>query len=56
MKIGPGRNSKRPSRWSKRKLPVMSLGRRSGVNWIRLKLSSSVWATSRAMSVLASPG
>jgi hypothetical protein len=37
VKIGPFRNSKRPWRWSKRKVPVMSLGRRSGVNWMRLK-------------------
>ena len=37
MKIGPGRNSKSPSRWFQIDEPVTSEGIRSGVNWIRLK-------------------
>ena len=34
----------------------MSLGMRSGVNWMRLKLSVSVSARLRTSSVFASPG
>ncbi len=37
-------------------VPVMSEGIRSGVNWIRLKLSPSVLASVEISSVLASPG
>ena len=37
-------------------VPVMSLGIRSGVNWMRLKLSPSVLANVLMSSVLASPG
>ncbi len=37
-------------------VPVMSLGIRSGVNWIRLKLRSSASASGRTIRVLASPG
>ena len=37
-------------------VPVMSLGMRSGVNWTRLKLSSSASATVWTISVLARPG
>ena len=35
MKIGPGRNSKSPSRWFQMDEPVTSDGMRSGVNWTR---------------------
>ena len=34
-KIAPGRNSKSRTSWLKTLTPVMSLGSRSGVNWIR---------------------
>jgi hypothetical protein len=37
-------------------VPVMSLGIRSGVNWIRLKLQVSARASVEISSVLASPG
>ena len=37
-------------------VPVMSDGIRSGVNWMRLKTSPSVWASVRTSSVLAVPG
>src|SRR5262249_41188465 len=36
--------------------PVMSDGRRSGVNWMRLKRMPTAWAKQRAISVLARPG
>ena len=37
-------------------VPVMSEGMRSGVNWMREKLSDSVRASVLIISVLASPG
>ena len=37
-------------------VPVMSVGIRSGVNWMRLNVRSSDWASVLTMSVLASPG
>ena len=37
-------------------VPVMSVGMRSGVNWIRLNLRSSASASVEMRSVLASPG
>lgn len=37
-------------------VPVMSAGIRSGVNWMRLKLRSSVFATELTSSVFARPG
>ena len=37
-------------------MPVMSLGIRSGVNWIRLKSSDSDCASEWTISVLARPG
>src|SRR5438309_390576 len=57
---GPGtkRNARRPVVWSSSStsVPVMSLGIRSGVNWMRLKLSESASASVEMSSVLASPG
>ena len=58
-KTGPGTNWKmrRPSSVScKMSVPVMSIGIRSGVNWIRLKLSERVSASLLTRRVLASPG
>ena len=37
-------------------MPVMSIGIRSGVNWMRLNLSDIVSASLLTISVLASPG
>ena len=37
-------------------VPVMSLGIRSGVNWMRENLRCSASATDETISVLASPG
>ena len=37
-------------------MPVMSEGIRSGVNWIRLKLTSRIRAIELTISVLARPG
>ncbi len=57
MKIGPGTNSNAPlSAMSKIDEPVTSLGIRSGVNWMRLKLQVEAAASARATSVLPSPG
>ena len=59
-KTGP--LTKRISRWpvvlfsSMTSVPVMSLGMRSGVNWIRLNWSERVCATVETSSVLARPG
>ena len=59
-KIGPGRNlySRAPlSRFSWiTSVPVTSLGMRSGVNWIRLKLKWVASASELTSNVLASPG
>ena len=58
--IGPGENDQRGrpvvSSSSMMSVPVMSAGIRSGVNWMRLKTSPSVWAMVRTISVLAVPG
>jgi len=59
-KIGPGRNlnSRRPvarSSWIT-SVPVMSLGIRSGVNWMRLNDSDSTFDSVEISSVLARPG
>ena len=37
-------------------VPVMSLGIRSGVNWMRLNFRCRAWARVETVSVLASPG
>ena len=58
-KIGPGtnRNARRPASGSSRTLvPVMSEGIRSGVNWMRLKLTSRILAIELTIRVLARPG
>ncbi len=58
-KIGPGANTiaRRPlaSSWMM-SVPVMSDGIRSGVNWMRLNLRSSTFASVATSSVFASPG
>ncbi len=60
MNSGPCMNSslRRPvcGSSSMMSVPVMSAGIRSGVNWMRWKLRSSVCAIVRAISVLPSPG
>ena len=56
MKIGPGRNSKSPSRWFQIDEPVTSDGMRSGVNWMRANRMLSTRANERAASVFARPG
>ena len=59
-KIGP--RTKRKFRcpvavsWSMISVPVMSLGIRSGVNWIRLNRIARAWAIVEMVSVLARPG
>ena len=59
-KTGPWtkRNERRPVAWSSSMMsvPVMSLGMRSGVNWMRLNLRSSTRARLEMSRVLASPG
>ena len=56
MKMGPGRRTNSPVLRSKMCVPVMSAGRRSGVNWIRRKDRPRPAAKDFAMSVFASPG
>ena len=56
VKIGPGRNSKSPSRWFQIDEPVTSEGMRSGVNWMRVKRMLRTCANERAASVFARPG
>ena len=59
VNTGPwtNRNSRLPcSSSSSTFVPVMSEGIRSGVNWIRLKFTSSTFATVLTSSVFASPG
>ena len=57
---GPGRNlncfSPVAGSVKMTSVPVMSLGIRSGVNWMRLKESWSVLARVEMSSVLARPG
>src|SRR3954468_8271166 len=55
-KIGPGRNSKRLSRWLKTFVPTTSAGSRSAVHWIRANCSSMDRASARARVVLPTPG
>src|SRR5213595_3573238 len=52
------RNARFPVAWSSSMIsvPVMSVGMRSGVNWMRENLRSSVCATVCTIRVLASPG
>ena len=42
--------------WSMISVPVMSLGIRSGVNWMRVNFMCRAWARVETVSVLASPG
>ena len=53
---GTGRNSKRLRLLVEDVDPVTSLGRRSGVNWMRLKVQPIVRATALARTVLPTPG
>ena len=55
-KTGPGMNSKVSARWSKMLTPVMSVGSRSGVHWMRRKVPAMEVATARASMVLPVPG
>src|SRR5215211_9013154 len=55
-KTGPGRNSNAFVRWSKTLTPVMSDGRRSGVNWRREKVQSIERASAFASIVFPTPG
>src|SRR5438132_3609984 len=52
------RNARRPVVWSSSStsVPVMSLGIRSGVNWMRLKVRESASANVEMSRVFASPG
>ncbi len=53
---GPGRNSKRFSRWLKTFVPTTSAGRRSAVHWTRAYSASTERASARARAVLPTPG
>ena len=55
-KTGPGRNSKVEVRASKTDAPTTSVGRRSGVNWMRAKVPPRVRARARARVVFPTPG
>ena len=57
-KSGPGtkRNSRRPATSSMTLVPVMSLGIRSGVNWMRRKVRDVISAMQETIIVLARPG
>src|SRR3954468_10691996 len=55
-KIGPGRNSKRLSRWLKTFVPTTSAGSRSAVHWMRANCKSVARASARASVVLPTPG
>ena len=55
-KMAPGRNSKSRRSWLKTLTPVMSLGSRSGVNWIRRTEQSIDRAKALASIVLPTPG
>src|SRR3954451_14876359 len=55
-KIGPGRNSKRLSRWLNTLVPTRSAGSRSAVPCTRAKARSSERASARASVVLPTPG
>src|SRR5919202_2303360 len=53
---GPGRNSNSFARWLNTFTPVTSVGRRSGVNWIREKAQSSERARAFVNIVFPTPG
>ena len=53
---GPGRNSKLPEFRSNTDVPVMSTGSRSGVNWMRPKLTATLRASALPRLVLPTPG
>ena len=53
---GPGRNSNSALFWLKMETPVTSLGRRSGVNCMRLNVQPSERANDFASVVLPTPG
>ena len=55
-KMGPAWNSKTPSFWSYTLSPVMSLGSRSGVNWMRVFVPCTDCPIARARDVLPVPG
>ena len=55
-KIGPGWKVNWPFDWSKICTPVTSEGSRSGVNWMREVVPSSVLASAFASTVLPVPG
>src|SRR6476659_2464606 len=55
-KTGPCRNSNSFVRWSKTLTPVMSVGSRSGVNWIRENVQSTERASAFASIVFPTPG
>src|SRR5690348_7867566 len=55
-KTGPWRKSNSFVRWSKTFTPVMSVGSRSGVNWIREKVQSTERASAFATIVFPTPG
>src|SRR5918997_2831818 len=56
VKIGPGRNSKRSSRWLKTLVPTTSAGSRSAVHCTRANSASIERAIARASAVLPTPG
>ena len=59
VKSGPcmNRNARRPDSGSSSTfVPVMSDGIRSGVNWIRLKLTSKIFDKELTIRVFANPG
>jgi hypothetical protein len=53
---GPGRNSKRDSRWLKTFVPTTSAGSRSAVLWMRAYSASTERASDRASAVFPTPG
>src|SRR6476659_1562056 len=55
-KTGPCRNSNSFVRWSKTLTPVMSVGSRSGVNWMRENVQSTERASALASIVFPTPG
>ncbi len=55
-KIGPGRNSNSPARWSNTFVPTTSAGNRSEVHCTRAYSASIERASERASAVLPTPG
>src|SRR4051812_33555563 len=53
---GPSSTSKPPPPGLSTRVPTTSEGTRSGVNWMRLNVPPSTWASVLIVSVLASPG